>query len=477
MPIPERGMTKDEILSALQSFKENDLNWRSGKVLGFTYQPGADAEEVTKAAYMMYLSENALDPTTYPSVLRLEREIVRTVADLLRGDENVVGNFTSGGTESILLAIKTARDKMRADRPHIQEPEMVLPLTAHPAFRKAGAYFDVKPVFVPFDRETFKADVEAMREAVTDNTILLVGSAPGYAQGVVDPIAEIGALAQEKDLLFHVDGCVGGIQLSLMRRMGEYDVPDFDFSVPGVTSISADLHKYGYAAKGASTILYRNKKIRRHQIFASTATTTYVLINPTLLSTKSGGPMAGAWAVMQYLGEEGYRTMIREVMDVTRRMIEGVRATGELRILGEPIVPMFSMASDSINVFQLADEMTKRGWYLQPQLSTPYSPPNLHISVNSNTTPVVDEFVQDLRGAVETVKNDYVPLDIAEVKAQIQAALDQAGPEAFGQILAMGGIQGTTLPSEMALINSVMDALPDEVCEDLLAGFMNDLYI
>jgi len=476
MNIPEHGLSKDEILSTLQSFKAQDLDWRSGKVLGFTYHAGAEAEEVTKAAYMMYLSENALDPTTYPSVRRLETEVVRMAATLLRGDEQVVGNFTSGGTESIILAVKTARDRARAERPEIRSPEMVLSVTAHPAFTKAGKYLNVKPVFVPFDCETFEADVDAMRDAITPNTILLVGSAPGYAQGVIDPIAEIGQLAQERDLMFHVDACVGGIQLSFMRRMGGYDLPDFDFSVPGATSISAVLHKYGYAAKGASVILYRNKDIRKYQIFACTATTTYVLINPTVLSTKTGGPMAGAWAVLHYLGEDGYREMIREVMDTTRRMIDGVNATGELRVLGQPHISMFSMASDTLNVFQLADEMAKRGWYLQPQLSTELSPPNLHISVNRNTTPVVDEFLSDLGASVRRVKADYVPLNIAEVKAQIDEALKTAGPEAFQQILAMGGISGTTLPDEMALINTVMDALPDPVCEELLTGYMNDLY-
>jgi len=476
MTIPQHGMSKDEILSRLETYRENDLDWRSGKVLGFTYYPGVETEEVSKAAYMAFLGENALDPTTYPSALKLETEIVRIIADLLRGDEDVVGNFTSGGTESILLTVKSARDRARAERPDIKTPEMILPLSVHPAFRKAASYFDVKPVIVPFDRETFRADVGAMRDAVTDNTILLVASAPGYGQGVIDPIAEIGELALEKELLFHVDGCVGGIQLSFMRRMGGYDVPDFDFSVPGVTSISADLHKYGYAPKNASTILYRSKDIRKYQIFACTSSTTYVLINPTVMSTRSAGPMAGAWATLHHLGEAGYAEMIREVMDTTRRMVDGVNATGDLRVLGQPDMSMFSMVSDTLNVFQLSDDMSKRGWYLQPQLSTELSPPNLHISVNPNSTPIVEPFLEDLRASVKCVKDEYPPMDIAEVRAGIEQATQDLTPEAFGQILAMGGISGTTLPDEMALINTVMDVLPDPVCEQLLAGFMNDLY-
>lgn len=476
MEIPQKGLSREEILERLVAYKEQDLGWRSGKVLAYTYDPGREAEEVTKAAYMTFLGENALDPTAYPSVLRLETEVVRMVADLLRGDEEVVGNFTSGGTESILLAVKTARDKARAERPEVTRPEMVLPATAHPAFKKGCRYFDVAPVIVPFDPRTFRADVGAVREAITENTILLVASAPGYAQGVIDPIAEIGALAQERGLLFHVDGCVGGIQLSLMRRMGGYDVPDFDFSVPGVTSISADLHKYGYAAKGASVILHRNKDIRKYQFFACTSSTTYVLINACVLSTRSAGPMAGAWAVLHYFGEEGYQRMIREVMNTTRKMVDGVRAIEGLRVLGEPEICMFSFASDAVNVYQLADEMSKRGWYVQPQLSTELSPPNLHISVNRNTTPVVDEFLAELREAVRVVAEEYPPLDIESLRADIAKSIEDLTPEAFQQILSMGGIEGKSVPKEMAVINSVLDVLPDSVCEELLVGFMNDLY-
>jgi sphinganine-1-phosphate aldolase len=477
MNIPEHGMGKQEILKTLERYKQKDLPWRSGKVLAYTYDPGPDAEEVTKAAYALFLGENALDPTAYPSVLKLETEVVRMVANLLRGDGEVVGNFTSGGTESILLAVKTARDKARAERPEITVPEMVLPRTGHPAFHKAGQYFGVKPVVVPFERDTFRADVDAMRRAITKNTILLVGSAPGYGHGVVDPIAEIGALAQEKDLLFHVDACVGGIQLSFMRRMGGYSVPDFDFSVPGVTSISADLHKYGYAAKNASVILYRNKNIRRHQIFACTSSTTYVVVNSTMLSSKSAGPIAGAWAVLHYLGEEGYRRMIREVMDATQRMIEGINATEDLRVLGQPQMSMFCFASDAVNVYQLADEMSERGWYLQPQLSTEFSPPNLHISVNHNTVALVDPFLADLRESLRRVRECETPLNIADVRAQVEQALRETSPDTFREILAMGGIRGTTLPEKMAVVNSVLDALPDPAAESLLIEFINDFYV
>jgi glutamate/tyrosine decarboxylase-like PLP-dependent enzyme len=396
------------------------------------------------------------------------------IATLLRGDEQVVGNFTSGGTESLLLAVKTARDYARVRRPEVTQPEIVLPRTVHGAVHKAARYFGLKPVVTPFDPVTFKADIGAMRKAVTKNTVLLVASAPGYAQGVIDPIAEVGALAQEHGLLFHVDACVGGIQLSFMRKIG-YPVPDFDFAVPGVTSISTDMHKYGYAAKNASTILYRNKELRRHQLFACCQTTTYALINPAVMSTKTAGPIAGAWAILHYLGEEGYMKIVRATHEAAEKLVAGINAIPGLRVLGKPDMCMFSFASEGFNIYQLADEMTRRGWYIQPQFSTAQSPPNLHVTVNMNTVDCVEPFLAELREAVEVVKRAE-PIRAEDVRATLEPLLQGDPREAFGQLAAFGGLNGAELPEQMALINTVLDALPDEITEGLLVEFMNDLY-
>jgi sphinganine-1-phosphate aldolase len=403
MHIPQQGRSKEEILNTLHVFKSRDMDWKAGKVWCYVYNPGEDPAEVTKQAYLSFLSENGLDPTVFPSMLKLETDVVRATINLLRGNSDTVGHLTSGGTESIMLAVKTARDMARATKPHIREPEMVLPKTAHAAHHKAAHYLGVKPVLVDIDPATFKVRASDMQEAVTENTILLVASAPNYSQGVIDPIGEIGEIAQKHNLLFHVDGCVGGLHLSFMRKLG-YEVPDFDFAVPGVTSISTDLHKYGYAAKGCSVIMYRDKELRRYQIFACTDTTGYTLINPTMLSTKSGGPMAGAWAILNFLGEEGYMKIIKEVQEATKRLIEGINAIPELRVLGEPAMCMFSFASDEINVYQLGDEMGKRGWYIQGQFSTPLTPRNLHISVNHGTMHNVDALLNDLGECVDVVK-------------------------------------------------------------------------
>ena len=475
MHIPQHGLSKEEILRALQAFKSRDMDWKAGKVWCYVYSPGEDPAEVTREAYLSFLSENGLDPTVFPSLLKLETEVVRATINLLRGDSNAVGHLTTGGTESIMLAVKTARDRARAEHPEITQPEMILPRTAHAAFHKAAHYLCVKPVVVDIDPQTFKVRAEDMRRGITPNTILLVASAPSYSQGVIDPIAEIGSIAQETDLLYHVDACVGGLHLSFLRKLG-YDVPDFDFSVPGVTSISTDLHKYGYAAKGCSAIMYRSKDIRKYQIFACTDTTGYTLINPTMLSSKTGGPMAGAWAILNFLGEDGYKKIVEEVQEATRKLIDGVNAMEDLQVLGEPAMCMFSFKSDTLNVYQLADEMSKRGWYIQGQFSTPLTPRNLHISVNHGTVHNVEALLRDLRECVEIVKRS-APIDGEAIRAMVAAALQSPEPEAaFERLAATAGLTGTELPTEMALINEVLDALPDELCNVFLVNYFNDLY-
>jgi glutamate/tyrosine decarboxylase-like PLP-dependent enzyme len=261
-----------------------------------------------------------------------------------------------------------------------------------------------------------------------------------------------------------------------MRKLG-YDVPAFDFTVPGVTSISTDLHKYGYAAKGCSAIMYRSKNIRKYQIFASTDTTGYTLINPTMLSSKTGGPMAGAWAILNFLGEEGYKKIIQDVQEATKKLIDGINSIEGLQVLGQPEMCMFSFKSDVINVFQLADEMNKRGWYIQGQFSTPLTPRNLHVSVNQGTMHNVDVLLRDLRECVEVVKSK-TPIDSDTIKAMVGAALQDPNPEAaFNQLAASAGLTGTELPSEMAFINEVLDALPDELCNVFLVNYFNDLYM
>ncbi len=476
MKIPSKGQSKDTVLSALQSFKANDMPWRDGRTWAYIYDPGPEAEEVLKQAYSMYLTENGLDPTVFPSTLRLENEIVAMCAAHLQGDKEVVGNFTSGGTESLILAVKTARDLARAKRPQIKEPEVILPVTAHAAFHKACHYLCVKPVLVPVDTTTFKADPEAIRKAITPNTVLLVGSAISYAHGVVDPVREIGKIALEHDILLHVDGCMGGFLLPYFRRLGA-PVPDFEFNVPGVTSISMDLHKYAFAAKGASVLLHRNKDLRRHQIYACANWTGYTIINPTVQSTKSAGPMAAAWAVLNFIGDEGYLEIARQVLDATRRIAAGVDRIKGLRMLGKPEMNLVAFTSDEVSVFHVIDEMRQLGWYLQPQLGLHGSKENIHLSINPASVKWVDAMLGDLEICVDKART----MPSGELAGMVQGAvgsldLSAISEEQFSQLLAMAGVEGSALPQRMAGVNELMNALPAQVREQLLTEYLNRLF-
>ena len=476
MGIPMKGMDREEVLNRLRAFRKGDLDWRSGRVFGYVFDPGEEIMNVGKEAYTAFLTENGLDFTAFPSLLRLENELVGMLADHLGGDDEAAGNFTSGGTESIMLAVKAARDFSREQRPDIRAPEILLPETAHAAFHKAAHYLDVGVVQVPVDPETFRADPGRVREAITPRTILLVGSAPSYAHGVVDPIRELGALALEKGLLLHVDACMGGFMLPYFRRLGQ-PVPDFDLSVPGVTSLSVDLHKYAYTPKGASLVLYRDRSLRKHQIYACARWTGYAVVNNAVQSSKSGGPMAAAWAVLHHVGDEGYLEIARRKLEATKRISEAVEAMADLRLLGRPDMCLVAFASDTVDVFRVVDEMARRGWYVQPAFAFGVSPQHVHLSVNASNTTWVEPLLEDLRTAVAAAREAgpaALPGDLLETLSGVDpAALDD---EAFGRILEAAGMKGGGLPEKMAGVNGAMNALPPALRERLLTAFVNDLF-
>ncbi|GHO97108.1 aspartate aminotransferase family protein [Reticulibacter mediterranei] len=476
MPIPAHGLPPEELFQRLEHYKEHDVSWRAGRILTGIYDPGDEIEAIVKQAYSSFLTENALYPNLFPSLLQLENEVVRMIADLLHGDADVVGNCTSGGTESIMLAVKAVRDSARVQRPHSTSPEIVLPQTAHPAFHKAAHYLGLKTVVTGFDPQSFRADPAAIERAITPNTIMIVASAPNYSHGVIEPIATIAEIARAHNLFFHVDACVGGIHLSMMRKAG-YEVPPFDFSIPGVTSLSVDMHKYGYAAKNVSIILYHNRDLRRYAFFANADTTSYAVLNPTVLSSKSGGPVAGAWAALHSLGEEGYVRVVREVTAATRQMIAGISELDDVFVLGEPDMCMFALASDTLNIFELDDEMSQRGWTLQPQFSAGSSPANLHVSVHYATVGHVGEFLETLRDSIAAVKGrSQGPQEALALKAEVERLMQNPGPETFAQIVALADIAPGQLPTSFARINTVLDALPGSLVNVLLLEYLNSLY-
>ncbi|MBK6519607.1 MAG: aspartate aminotransferase family protein [Polyangiaceae bacterium] len=476
MHIPSEGLSKSEVLRRVEAAREHDWPWREGKLFAYVFEAGPEVEEVGKQAYMAYLTENGLDPTTFPSLLKFENDLVDMARRHLGGDERVVGNFTSGGTESILLAVKTARDWFRARRPGVR-PQMLVPITAHAAFHKAAHYFDVDTVIVDVDPETFRADPAAMKAAISDRTMLLVASACSYAHGVVDPVTEIAALAKERGLLCHVDGCMGGFMLPYFQRLGAA-VPAFDFRVPGVTSMSMDFHKYGLCPKGASVVLYASEELRKFQIYACSEWTGYTMINNTIQSSKSGGPLAAAWAVLNHLGEDGYTRIAKDLLAARDALVAGIDATPGLRMLGRPDMSMVGFTSDEISVFALSDELKARGWHVQVQLAHGPSKENIHMTINPGNTRWIADFVAELPRAVEAVRaaggGPTPPKELAALLAQ-QIESDPSG-EGLKNVVASVVGSGGQVPGKMAEVNALLNELPRKVQEKMLVAFVGQMF-
>ncbi|KCV70992.1 hypothetical protein H696_01938 [Fonticula alba] len=428
--IPEKGLPHEQVLAELADMLKTETESEEGRLFAYVYTDNdSERNEALRNAFHMacenqelrdeslrkfvalvfnqFAHTNALNPSAFPSLRRMETETVAMMASLMNGDSQVVGSMTSGGTESILLAIKAYRDRARDLSPHIKKPNMVLPITAHPAFEKAAHYFGVETVYVQFT-DDFKADTAAMYSAINSNTILLVASAVQYCHGVCDPIAEIAAIAQSKGLPLHIDACFGGLMLPWVEKLG-YPVPAFDFRVPGVTSISADLHKYGFALKGSSVLLFRNEQLRHYQYFAYPGWPGGLFGSPSIIGTRPGGNIATAWATLRVIGCDGYMETARRLMEVTQAMMAGVEATGHLRVLGKPEMTAFAFSSSdpSMNIFSVADAMERRGWKMERQSE----PPSLHCSVMPNHIDSHQQFIADIAEAVKDVKEKRVAAD------------------------------------------------------------------
>ena len=400
--IPRTGIDRGTVLKMMSEYGGKDADWREARTWSLVYYLGEEHTAFLKEAYSMYFSENALNPMAFKSLKRFESEVVRMTASMLNGDDRVVGTMTSCGTESCLLAVKTYRDLARAKRPWIRRPEMVVPESVHVSWEKGAEYFNVKAVHAPLTKD-FQVDVEAARKLINRNTILIGASAPSYPHGMIDPIPELSALAQEKSLPLHVDSCLGGFLLPFVEKLG-HPVTPFDFRVPGVASISADVHKYGFGAKGASVILYRDMRTLKHQFFVYENWPGGIFISPALLGTRPGGSIAAAWAAMMAIGEDGYINIARRIKDVTRRLIEGIESIPELYVLGDPPMSVFAYASRSkeVNIYAVADQMEKKGWHIDRL----HRPEALHAIVMPAHESIVEQYLGDLRESVDYVREN-----------------------------------------------------------------------
>lgn len=462
LKMPAQGRAADEVLGQLQSLKAQDARWHDGRVFCLVYHAGDELTDFVKEAYTTFFSENALNPSAFPSLRKLEIETVAMVAGLLGGTgKEVVGNLTSGGTESILMAMKTAREWGRARNPKNTLPEVIVPSTAHPAFEKAAHYFGMKTVHVPVGAD-FRADVKAMQRAITKRTVMLVGSAPSYPQGVLDPIEEIAAVARQHKLLCHVDACVGGMMLPFVRAAG-YPVAPFDFSVPGVTSMSADLHKYGYAAKGASVVLYCNPDLRRHQYFAYTDWSGGIYASPTMTGTRPGGAIAAAWAVIQRLGVDGYTRIASEVMQTVTKLRRGIASIDGLEVQGDPVGSVLAIGSKRLNIYEVGDQMSARGWHMDRQ----QNPAGLHLTVNHAHVASADQFLHDLTESAELCRKGRVQSLIDRSRFTIlggavkllPASLVSKLTQVASSVMGIGG--GGGLPQKSAAMYGMMATLPN----------------
>ncbi len=473
MKIPENGISREGVLDQLRAYRAQDPDWREGKIFGHVFHAEDDVVDTVEQAFHLFMWDNAQDTSIFGSLRRLETEVVAMASNHVRGDEQVIGSFTSGGSESCLLAVKTARDWARENKPDIRQPEMILPITAHPCFHKAAHYFDLKPVIVPVDPVTLRADIDAVKAAVTDDTILLIGSATCFAFGTTDPIPELGQIALDRDILLHVDGCIGGFMLSVYRALG-HDVPDYDFTVPGVTSLSMDLHKYAFAAKGASVILYKNNQLRQHQIFTHSGWLGYTIINPTFQNTKPGGPLAGAWAVLRHVGKDGYSKIGEALKQATDAFIAGVGEIDDLFIMGEPDICLVAFGSDTIDVFELCDELKARGWYVGPLPGAMGIKPSAHLTILPRTTANIAALLSDLRECVAIVRERAPSPLIAQFKALVSGReVATLSDEVIGDVLAMVGIKDHQLPDRRADFNAILNELPAPIVDRIMTSVHN----
>lgn len=470
---PEGGRSQADVLGFIQDSRARDLK-NDGSAFAFAYDAGEAARSVAREAFAACMNVNGLDPTVYPSARVLENGVVGACLELLRAPAGAVGTATAGGTESVILAVKSAREFAKKTRPAITAPKMLLPITAHACFHKAAHYLGVEVISVDVDPVTFRADVEDARRKMNDDVILVVGSAPSYAHGVVDPIPALAELARSRGALMHVDACVGGFALPFLRDVG-VDVPAFDFTVTGVTSMSVDVHKYGYAPKGVSVLLQARRELRDAQYYACATWTGYSIVNSSILGSKSTASLGAAAALLGFLGKEGYRAMAKKMWAATEKLVALVDASETLRMVGRPDMNLFAITPTRGDVFELADRLAERGWHTQPTYAFGVSPAHLHLTIDPGNAERVDAFAKDL---LEASKDLPAPVEPPQAIVAVLGAIESGGAGDIdpAAIMAGLGITDGQLPTRAAPIHRILNAASPKLREQLLVLFMGGLF-
>ena len=487
MALPTEGTNPSNALAELESLRSADAPVHGGRVLAYVYDSGVEGLDVAARSALASFGEvNGLDPTVFPSVGRIENDLVGFGLNLLGAPEAGCGLVTSGGTESCLLAVLAAREHWRG-RGGSGHPTLVMAVTAHPAFAKAAHLFDLDLRVLPVDPVTMRLRASDVADALDDlggAAALVVASSPSYAHGVVDPVRDIAGEAADRGVPCHSDSCIGGVVLPYLRRVGR-DVPDFDLSVPGVRSLSVDLHKYGYAPKGVSLLLFSDPEYRLGTFFTYSSWPGYPVVNTTLQSTKSAGPMAAAWTVARILGDAGYAAAARDAAAATDAIVAAVSGIDGLRVVGSPDATLIAIAADGtegggVDPFRLADRMRARGWFIQPQPASGDLPRTVHLTVQPSSLAQVGSFVSALIESADECRGQAP----AAAEASLLAAAAELDPESLDLQtvtallefagLSEGGQPG--LPEESASVQALIETLPPELRDRLLAGFFSAVF-
>jgi len=395
---PEQGTPWDTLKAQMEEMTAKDIDWRHGRNGYNVFFAGPDVLQVIKEAYSMFISENGLNQGAFPSLKHMEDEVVQMALDLFQAPEGATGGMTSGGTESIIMAVKACRERAREMGQDVSKANIVIPYSGHPAFNKAGLYLSLEVIRTPIDEKTRLPDLTAFEAAIDENTIMCVGSAPAFPSGVVEQIPELSEIARKHDKWFHVDACVGGY-FAPFAEINGVDLPAYNFTNPGVSSMSADLHKFGYAAKGASTVLYRSEELQKYQQTDFNIWPSGRMVTPTLAGTRPGGAIAAAWAVMNYLGKAGYTAKAKTVLETRARLEKGLADLG-FEVHGDSKLMIINFGKPGIELYALWGAMNKRGWW--PGATT--EPPALHMMLTPAHEAALDDFLKDLAEATTEVE-------------------------------------------------------------------------
>ena len=403
-PLPPHGRNWEKVKAEMAVAQEEDSPWYNERMfIGGSYFGGEDVVKVANEAYQMYINYNALYATKiFPSLVRYETDIIGALLEMMNAPMGASGSITTGGTESLIMAVKTAHAWGHDHRPGATVPEIVVPHAAHPAFDKTAHLMGIKVVRITQSPD-FRADVEAIERTINDNTIMLAASAPSYPFGVTDPISEIAALAEKHGLWLHVDACHGGFIFPFARKLG-YPIPDYDFAVPCVTSISVDVHKLGYANKGVSALLLRDASLETYQRYAFEDWPSGMYSTQNLMGSRSGGGLASAWAVLNYLGEDGYLERVSKILDTRVRFLDGIREIDGLEIWGDPEAYLIAFGSNTFDIFAVDEGMAERGWLASRLIG----PPAIHLFLDMSHTSIVDDYLHDLTEVVNAVKSGKI---------------------------------------------------------------------